>query len=911
MSRISTGIGLVSGLDIESIVTKLMEIERRPIAQLETRVEEITNKKTVLAELTAHLLQLKLSADQMSGDNNVFTARLANSSNPSVLTATADPGTALGNYSFTVKSLVQAHQLVSRGFASTNSTPGAGTITIEMGGGNVDRSTFTDSLNGGNGVAPGSIYIRDRSGGSATIDLAGVVTVADVLAAINGAAGIGVTASVEGDHIVLEDTTGATTYDLLVAEVAGGSTAADLGILGQVAADRLDGSDVNYVSGTTNLDALNDGRGVRHAAGLDDLRITRRDGVLLDVNISSAESIGDILDLINNHANNADGLLVASISGDGTRLVLTDSTGGAGDLAVDALNASDAALDLGLLGSGSADTLTGGRVIAGINTVLLASINGGAGVPAGSIEITDRSGGSSTVDLSSAETLADVIDLINAAAVSVTASVDSSGTGLLLTDTSGGAGTLSVAEVDSTTAATLGILGSASGATLKGANLQLQYVSERTLLADLNGGGGVYRGRFRITDRTGNAATVDLSQEDDDRIEDVISEINSRGIGVMASINSTGDGIILTDTSGGVGTLKVTDLDGGTTAADLNISGSASESDPTHIDGSFEYVIEIADTDTLSDIATKIEDSGAPVSASVISDGTATNPYRLGLVSSVSGSVGQMVIDTGDIDLGLMTTQQARDAVVLYGQSVGGARPLVLTSTSNVITGLTDGLTLSLVGTSDSPVSVSVTSNDEMVVGTVQSFADAWNEAIDLIQLATSFNPDTQQAGILLGDPAIQRIERMLQQMISYNAPGSAPGLNRLSRVGFNYLETGNISFDPSELREALALHRTDTEELFATEDTGLGAHFAEVLEKITDEYDGVIKRKNDLFDDQIELLTSRITDLAQRLAKVQSRLYNEFYTMETVLSRLQTQRQAIENMPNFFQNNSGNNNEN
>ena len=57
-------------------------------------------------------------------------------------------------------------------------------------------------------------------------------------------------------------------------------------------------------------------------------------------------------------------------------------------------------------------------------------------------------------------------------------------------------------------------------------------------------------------------------------IGDVLTEINTLGIGVQAQINSAGNGILLYDTAGGTGTLKVTE-GSSTTAADLHLLGTA------------------------------------------------------------------------------------------------------------------------------------------------------------------------------------------------------------------------------------------------------------------------------------------------------------------------------------------------
>ena len=102
----------------------------------------------------------------------------------------------------------------------------------------------------------------------------------------------------------------------------------------------------------------------------------------------------------------------------------------------------------------------------------------------------------------------------------------------------------------------------------------------------------------------GASATIDLTQGNEVRLEDVIKEINSKDIGVTASINANGDGLLLTDTAGGSGKLKVEDIEG-TTAADLNIKGTATA---TTIDGSFEKTITVTANDTLQDVQKKIND---------------------------------------------------------------------------------------------------------------------------------------------------------------------------------------------------------------------------------------------------------------------------------------------------------------
>jgi len=84
----------------------------------------------------------------------------------------------------------------------------------------------------------------------------------------------------------------------------------------------------------------------------------------------------------------------------------------------------------------------------------LSELNNGDGIKLGSIRITDRTGASGEVDLSTAKTIEDVLYLINYSGLNVKAEVNSSGTGLNIIDESDGlAGPLKVEDIGSGTTA--------------------------------------------------------------------------------------------------------------------------------------------------------------------------------------------------------------------------------------------------------------------------------------------------------------------------------------------------------------------------------------------------------------------------------------------------------------------------
>ena len=248
-----------------------------------------------------------------------------------------------------------------------------------------------------------------------------------MLQAINTAGTINVTATAVDGHIQLNDNTGQTASDLKVQEVGSGKTAASLGLAGiDVAGPTASGQNVLVLSNNILVSALNDGLGVRTNTALPDITYTLHDGTTSTIDLSPIISgtltvqkettLGDIAREISDQTG---GKLQLTISGDGKRLVLADTTAAAnpgGTLTIGDAAGSTAASDLGLvIEAASSGTVTGSRILGGLKTVLLSDLNGGQGLGSlGYLKLTDRNGHSVNVNLAGTETLQDVVSTINA-----------------------------------------------------------------------------------------------------------------------------------------------------------------------------------------------------------------------------------------------------------------------------------------------------------------------------------------------------------------------------------------------------------------------------------------------------------------------------------------------------------------
>jgi flagellar hook-associated protein 3 FlgL len=195
------------------------------------------------------------------------------------------------------------------------------------------------AISGGSGVQLDlTSGLRIENGGS-TYDVAfsGAQTIEDLLNILNGSPA-NVLAEIDpaGDRIRIRSRLSGA--DFRIGE-NGGTTATQLG--------------VRSFTVDTSLNELNYRRGVATTAGAD-ITITRKDGVQLAIDLDGAQTVGDVLDLINSHPSNLDAnRVVASLAAVGNGIVLTDNNlAGGGTLRIDKTFTSQAAWDLGLIPQG-------------------------------------------------------------------------------------------------------------------------------------------------------------------------------------------------------------------------------------------------------------------------------------------------------------------------------------------------------------------------------------------------------------------------------------------------------------------------------------------------------------------------------------------------------------------------------
>ena len=709
---------------------------------------------------------------------------------------------------------------------------------------------------------------------------------------------------------MIEDQTGASDNNLKVTNGLLGTAADELGLTADVADGTITGTRIAAGLKDTLVSSLSGGAGLT----LGSVAITDREGTSVTVDLAGLETVGDIVDKINDDAEAGSVSVTASLNDSRSGITLTDSsTTPTQNLIVAEVGAGTTASDLGILADTSATSING----ASLNrqtvseSTLLDSLNGGAGVALGNFTVTDSVGVRRTIDLdksgSEAETIGDVIDAINTAGNGVTASINSTGDGILLTDTAGGDGTLTVAEVGGgSTAADLQLVGAStatdgsnqqiiSGTTRFSVDLSdLTASPESISLSTLNNGAGVDAGIFQITDSAGNTAVVDLGEAGAEAftIGDVINLINAEtSVSVTAAINDSGTGIELTDTAGGSGTLAVADLGSGTGAADLGFTRDATTEDngDQTINASGLFAATDGDTAALDTLATRINDLGAGVTASVFSDASG---FRLAITADTPGAENQLQIDGGGSGLSFVETSRATDAVALFGSSVTGGA-VAVTSQSNTFNGIVDGLNLTVAQADGQTAVIDVAKDDTPFTTAAQDFVDAYNSIRTNLDSVASFDETTNTTGLLFGRLEALRVDSDLSRLVSGRLrPGEKYG--SLESVGISLGDDGQLSLDSAKLSEALADDPTGVEALFTDSENGLVTQLQSVVDVLATDENSLLSSRSDALSRTVELNQERIADLTASLERERESLLLEFIRLEETIALLQSNLDSI-----------------
>ena len=137
--------GKTSGIDVSTVVSELMQIQRQPEVQLQNQQTTINSQVSALTSISTQLTALYTSVNSLKDIFGAFSQNTTGSSDSAIVSATADSTAAAGTHSITVSKLATTSSSYS-GYIPSGTSLGGTQIVINYGS-DPNKPVKTDTIN--------------------------------------------------------------------------------------------------------------------------------------------------------------------------------------------------------------------------------------------------------------------------------------------------------------------------------------------------------------------------------------------------------------------------------------------------------------------------------------------------------------------------------------------------------------------------------------------------------------------------------------------------------------------------------------------------------------------------------------------------------------------------------------------
>lgn len=282
--------------------------------------------------------------------------------------------------------------------------------------------------------------------------------------------------------------------------------------------------------------------------------------------------------------------------------------------------------------------------------------------------------------------------------------------------------------------------------------------------------------------------------------------------------------------------------------------------------------------------------SGNPgVSATIVH---ATDGDHLVLTSTQTGVANAVSISASGGGLNALTWNASTGSGNLTLQTAAADAQVKVdgftsTSSTNVVTGAIDGITLNLSGTTPSGQTDTLTvGNDVNSMQTVvQGFVTAYNSYVQGAAQLASYDAASQTAGPMLGDATLANIRSQLSMTLSNTGGSNASGPRTLADIGITLQSDGTLQLDTGKLNNLLGSNPSQVAALFGGT-SGYGTRLNNLLTSYL-QPGGLIASRNQSLNAQSQQLTQQQTQLNQRQQAIQARYLAQFTALDVTMAQM------------------------
>lgn len=316
--------------------------------------------------------------------------------------------------------------------------------------------------------------------------------------------------------------------------------------------------------------------------------------------------------------------------------------------------------------------------------------------------------------------------------------------------------------------------------------------------------------------------------------------------------------------------------------------------------------VSVASTDTLSDIAGKINNAGVGVSAVVVASG---GQDRLLIRGNTTGGAAGFQIRTYDASSTEITDGTTGVGQLAYAYNAGGTSPgfygmaqtqaaqnssitidgIVVSSATNTVSDAVPGVTLNLLSTTSTAAQVTVGLDKEVIKTKLEAFRTAYNAIRTTLAADVKYDPGSKTSGPLQGDSTAVGLQSMLRDLAAATGP-TGSSIGRLSDLGLEMQRDGTLVSNSTKLDAAL--QNPSNVQTFLTYSSGSSAGDG-VARRLRDfarganSVDGKVTGRNTALQAAITRNSTEIDKLTARAARVEANLYAQYSRLDANLGTL------------------------
>jgi flagellar hook-associated protein 2 len=232
---------------------------------------------------------------------------------------------------------------------------------------------------------------------------------------------------------------------------------------------------------------------------------------------------------------------------------------------------------------------------------------------------------------------------------------------------------------------------------------------------------------------------------------------------------------------------------------------------------------------------------------------------------------------------------------------------LAITRSSNTVTDVVTGLSMTLTKTGST--SLAVAKNNTDVVTVANAFVTAYNDVVQQNKSLTAFDSTNKTSALLTGDATVRSIQNGLGQMMQSSVKGLAGGITSLADVGIELQRDGTLTLNSAKLTAALNDSSKDVAGLFSQTtagNQGVAVKFNNWLNQ-TLATKGLIGSRIDSFASTISSFEDKRNSIQARLVTIEARYRKQFSALDSLVSSMsQTStflEQQLANLPSNSKN--------